>query len=104
MAGGVQGVGVTFSGRDGTLAGPPTLRDPALAAVTDRDGIRSLAYRSTEPDVVVPTTTGESTTTLDGHHLGGRDDDHRGRDDHHRRHHDDHHAHRRPSRRPRRST
>jgi OOP family OmpA-OmpF porin len=55
---------VTFSGRDGTLAGPPTLRDPALAAVTDRDGIRSLAYRSTEPDVVVPTTTGESTTTL----------------------------------------
>ena len=27
-AGGVQGVGVTFSGRDGTLAGPPTLRDP----------------------------------------------------------------------------
>jgi OOP family OmpA-OmpF porin len=64
VAGGVEGVGVTFSGRDGTLAGPPTLRDPALAAVTDRDGIRSLAYRSTEPDVVVPTTTGESTTTL----------------------------------------
>ena len=63
-AGGIQGVGVTFSGRDGTLAGPPTLRDPALAAVTDREGIRSLAYRSTEPDVVVATTTGESTTTL----------------------------------------
>ena len=64
VAGGVEGVDVTFSGRDGTLAGPPTLRDPALAADTDRDGIRSLAYHSTEPDVVVPTTTGESTTTL----------------------------------------
>lgn len=64
LAGSIQGVGVTFSGRDGTLAGPPTLRDPSLAAVTDRTGIRSLDYRSTEPDVVVPTSTGESTTTL----------------------------------------
>jgi OOP family OmpA-OmpF porin len=64
VAAGVQGVGVTFSGRDGTMAGPAALRDPSLAAVTDRNGIRSLDYDATEPDVVVPTSTAGSTTTI----------------------------------------
>ena len=62
-AGGIQGVGVTFSGRDGTLAGPLPLREPALAAVTDLWGIRSLTYRSTGAEVVVPSTVAETTTT-----------------------------------------
>jgi outer membrane protein OmpA-like peptidoglycan-associated protein len=62
---GIQGVGVTFSGRDGTMAGPAALRDPSLAAVTDRNGIRSLDYDASGPDVVVPTSTAEPTSTLD---------------------------------------
>jgi outer membrane protein OmpA-like peptidoglycan-associated protein len=61
---GIQGVGVTFSGRDGTMTGPAALRDPSLAAVTDRNGIRSLDYSATGPDVVVPTSTAEASTTL----------------------------------------
>ena len=56
-AGGVPiaGVTVTFSGRDGTMAGPSALRDPSPAAVTDRNGIRSLDYRSTEIDLLLTT-------------------------------------------------
>jgi outer membrane protein OmpA-like peptidoglycan-associated protein len=62
---GIQGVGVTFSGRDGTLHGPPLLKEPSLAAVTDRWGIRSLEYESTGAAVVVPTTLAEPTTTAE---------------------------------------
>jgi outer membrane protein OmpA-like peptidoglycan-associated protein len=58
-AAGIQQVAVDFDGRDGTLRGPEALRDPSLAAVTDRDGIRSLEYAVGE---AAPTTT----TTLPG--------------------------------------
>ena len=62
---GITDVGVTFSGRDGTMAGPLAQRDPSLAAVTDRTGIRSLSYTSTGADVVVPTTTEASTAVAE---------------------------------------
>jgi OmpA-OmpF porin, OOP family len=63
VAGGVSGVAVSFSGRDGTLKGPLATKDAALAAVTDRWGIRSLTYSSTGADVVVPSTTTEPSTS-----------------------------------------
>ena len=63
VAGGVEGVAVSFSGRDGTLTGPLATKDAALAAVTDRWGIRSLTYSSTGADVVVPSTTSEPSTS-----------------------------------------
>jgi outer membrane protein OmpA-like peptidoglycan-associated protein len=71
QAKGITGVDVTFSGRDGTLSGPAALADPALAAVTDRNGMRSLDYDATdlveEPATTVPggatTVPGAATTT-----------------------------------------
>src|SRR5262249_1575786 len=63
VAGGVTGVAVSFSGRDGTLTGPLATKDAAPAAVTDRWGIRSLAYSSTGADVAVPTTPAEPSTS-----------------------------------------
>jgi outer membrane protein OmpA-like peptidoglycan-associated protein len=63
VAGGVTGVAVSFSGRDGTLTGPLATKDAALAAVTDQWGIRSLSYESTGADVVVPSTTTEPSTS-----------------------------------------
>jgi OOP family OmpA-OmpF porin len=63
VAGGVTGVAVSFSGRDGTLTGPLATKDAALAAVTDRWGIRSLTYSSSGADVVVPTTPAETSTS-----------------------------------------
>jgi len=62
---GIQGVEVTFSGRDGTMHGPLVLKDASLTAVTDRSGMRSLDYQSTGADVVVPTTVEEPTTTAE---------------------------------------
>ena len=63
VAGGVTGVAVSFSGRDGTLSGPLATKDAALAAVTDRWGIRSLTYESSGAEVVVPSTTAEASTS-----------------------------------------
>jgi len=65
VAGGVTGVAVTFSGRDGTLTGPLATKDAALAAVTDRWGIRSLTYESSGAEVVVPSTAEPSTSTAE---------------------------------------
>lgn len=48
-AAGITGIKVDFSGRDGTLIGPAGKRAAALAAVHDRDGIRSLTYRTPAP-------------------------------------------------------
>src|SRR6478609_5018498 len=45
-AAGITGVEVTFSGQDGTLHGPAALKDAALAAVKDREGMRSLTYQT----------------------------------------------------------
>lgn len=45
-AAGITGVEVSFSGRDGTLTGPAALKDAALAAVKDRDGMRNLTYET----------------------------------------------------------
>jgi hypothetical protein len=59
VAGGVTGVAVTFSGRDGTMTGPLATKDAALAAVTDQWGIRSLTYTANGADVVAPSTTAE---------------------------------------------
>ena len=100
VAGGVTGVAVTFSGRDGTMTGPLATKDAALAAVTDQWGIRSLTYTANGADVVVPThDSGAGDLDGRGHdHLGGadhhrrrdhddgrRDHDHRRADDDHRR-------------------
>ena len=63
MAGGVTGVAVTFSGRDGTMTGPLATKDAALAAVTDQWGIRSLTYTANGADVVAPSTTAEPATS-----------------------------------------
>ena len=49
QAAGITGVGVSFSGLDGTITGPAALEETALAAVKDRDGIRSLDYEATTP-------------------------------------------------------
>jgi outer membrane protein OmpA-like peptidoglycan-associated protein len=65
VAGGVTGVAVSFSGRDGTLTGPLATKDAALAAVADRWGIRSLTYESSGAEVVVPSTTEPSTSTAE---------------------------------------
>ena len=46
-AAGVEGVTVDFDGQNGTMSGPGAQREAALAAVTDRSGIRSLEYEST---------------------------------------------------------
>lgn len=48
-AAGITGVEVSFSGQDGTLTGPAALKDAALAAVKDRDGMRSLTYQTPSP-------------------------------------------------------
>jgi OmpA-OmpF porin, OOP family len=56
-AAGVLGVTVDFDGRDGTLRGPEAQRDPALAAVTDHWGIRSLEYEVDDGGAVATTTT-----------------------------------------------
>ncbi len=56
-AGDITGVLVRFDGRDGTLHGPAATKGPALAAVTDRDGIRSLDYSVSGPNVVAASTT-----------------------------------------------
>ena len=74
-AAGITGVVAQFSGRDGTLLGPAAQEEEALAAVTDRDGMRSLDYEATDADddgLAMATTT----TTA-----GGRRSDH----DHDRR-------------------
>jgi OOP family OmpA-OmpF porin len=63
VAGGVTGVAVTFSGRDGTMTGPLATKDAALAAVTDQWGIRSLTYTANGADVVAPSTTAEPATS-----------------------------------------
>jgi OOP family OmpA-OmpF porin len=58
QAAGITGVDVSFTGRDGTLSGPAALETPALAAVSDRDGIRSLTYEvPTAPTTSTPGTT-----------------------------------------------
>ncbi len=62
---GITGVAVSFTGRDGTMTGPAVLRDPSLAAVTDRSGIRSLEYASIEAVVVSPTTSEAPPTTVE---------------------------------------
>ena len=49
-AAGITGVVAQFSGRDGTLLGPAAQEDEALAAVTDRDGMRSLEYEASDDD------------------------------------------------------
>ena len=49
-AAGITGVVAQFSGRDGTLLGPAAQEEEALAAVTDRDGMRSLEYEATDGD------------------------------------------------------
>ena len=64
-AAGITGVAVSFTGRDGTMTGPAVLRDPSLAAVTDRSGIRSLEYASIEAVVVSPTTSEAPPTTVE---------------------------------------
>ena len=53
----VNGVGVTFSGRDGTMQGPARQEQAAFAAVTDREGIRTLDYSVSQADVVPGSTT-----------------------------------------------
>jgi OOP family OmpA-OmpF porin len=63
VAGGVTGVAVTFSGRDGTMTGPLATKDAALAAVTDQWGIRSLTYTASGADVVAASTTTEPATS-----------------------------------------
>ena len=63
VAGGVTGVAVTFSGRDGSMTGPLATKDAALAAVTDQWGIRSLTYTASGADVVAATTTTEPATS-----------------------------------------
>jgi OOP family OmpA-OmpF porin len=70
-AAGITGVVAQFSGRDGTLLGPAAQEEEALAAVTDRDGMRSLEYEATDADddgeaIATTTTTvaaGGTTTT-----------------------------------------
>jgi outer membrane protein OmpA-like peptidoglycan-associated protein len=71
-AAGVDGVTITFDGRDGTLKGPADKRDAALAAVDasgqQQWGIRSLDYEveGADASVSAPTTTSApaSTTTV----------------------------------------
>ena len=62
---GITGVAVSFTGRDGTMTGPAVLRDPSLAAVTDRSGIRSLEYASIEAVVLSPTTSEAPPTSVE---------------------------------------
>ena len=62
-AAGITGVEVTFSGQDGTLTGPAALKDAALAAVKDRDGMRSLTYTTPTPG---GSAGGSTTTTAAG--------------------------------------
>ena len=52
-AAGITGVVAQFSGRDGTLLGPAAQEEEALAAVTDRDGMRSLEYEATDATTTV---------------------------------------------------
>jgi OOP family OmpA-OmpF porin len=63
---GITGVDVSFSGRDGTISGPAALADPALAAVTDRDGMRSLDYDATDLVEEPATTVAGAATTVAG--------------------------------------
>jgi OOP family OmpA-OmpF porin len=64
-AAGISGVVAEFSGRDGTLTGPAAQEEAALAAVSDRDGMRSLDYEPTDADdgSAAP---GGTTTTVAG--------------------------------------
>jgi outer membrane protein OmpA-like peptidoglycan-associated protein len=71
LAAGLAQVSVGFDGRDGTLRGPEAQREAALAAVTDRQGIRSLEYETGEPATSTTTLPGQVTvpsvvTTPDG--------------------------------------